>query len=302
MRDHVRVAAVALDARPGETEHNLGRLEGWAHRAAEQGASLLLTPELSLTGFIPNHPVGDHAHWLRDALAGARRIAQPIDGPAVRRLHGIARDTGVLLAAGLLEDAGPLLHNTHVLVGPDGLLGAWRKLHVPLFEMAFYNGGGAPPVVDTPLGRIGITICIDAFLPESTRLLAVQGAEIVLFPFAADPPPVTPEGWAAWASPVLQVRCAENGVFGVACNVQGDVHFAGVSQRFGGGALVVGPAGDVIARQDDTTSTSPLVVADLLRETQLEARSAFEYTFRFRRPDLYGLLATQVPARQGGDR
>jgi N-carbamoylputrescine amidase len=215
MEQHVRVAAVALDAKPGETTHNLDGIEASAHDAAAAGASLLLSPELSITGFIPNHPVGDHAAWLGRALRGARDMAQPLDGPAVRRLSGIARETGLLIGAGLLEDAGGTLFNTHVLVGPAGVLGAWRKLHVPLFEMPFYNGGGVPPVVETPLGRIGITICIDAFLPESTRLLAVQGAEIVLFPFAADPAPLTPAGWAAWAGPVVEARCRENGVFGV---------------------------------------------------------------------------------------
>ncbi len=286
MQELVRVAACALDAKPGETEHNLDRLESWAHRSGEQGASLLLAPELSVTGFIPNHPVGDHAAWLREALLAARRMAEPLAGPSVKRLRTIARDTGLLVAAGLLEDAGGRLFNTHVLVGPDGVLGAWRKLHVPMFEMPFYDGGEVPTVVETPLGRIGITICIDAFLPESVRLLAVQGAEIVLFPFAADPSPVTPEGWAAWAGPVVQARCAENGVFGVCCNVLGEVALAGASQTFGGGSLVVGPAGQVLARGDE----SPLLLADLSREAQIEARAAFEYTFRFRRPELYGLL------------
>ena len=213
MLQHVRVAAAAIDAKPGETGHNLDSIELWAHRAADGGASLLLLPELSLSGFLPNHPAANHEAWLRDALAGARRMAEPIDGPAVRRLCAIARDTGLLIAAGLLEDAGSMLFNTHVLAGPTGVLGAWRKMHVPLFEMPLYNGGGAPPVVDTPLGRIGITICIDAFLPESVRLLAVQGAEIVLFPFAADPAPLTPEGWSAWAEPTLRARCLrERGV------------------------------------------------------------------------------------------
>jgi N-carbamoylputrescine amidase len=289
MLDSVRVAAAAFEARPGERDDNLARLDERAGRAAAAGAQLLLGPELSLTGFIPNHPVGDHAAWLRDALAAARGFAEPLDGPAVQGLQCMARSRGLLLAAGLLEDAGAHLYNTHVLVGPDGLLGAWRKMHVPMFEQPFYNGGGVPAVVDTPLGRIGVTICFDAFLPESTRLLAVQGAEIVLFPFAADPPPVTPAGWVAWAAPVVQARCAENGVFGVACNVIGDLTCAGVSQRFGGGTLVVDPAGRVLATQGDEDG---LAVADLTRAAQLEARAAFEYTFRFRRPELYGLLAT----------
>lgn len=291
MQPHVRVAAVALDAKPGEIAHNLDAIESWAHRAAGDGASLLLCPELSVTGFIPNHPTGDHAAWLREALIGCRQIAEPLDGPAVRRLVAIARATGLLVAAGLLEDAGPVLHNTHVLAGPSGVVGVWRKLHVPLFEMPFYNGGGAPPVVETPIGRIGITICIDAFLPESTRLLAVQGAEIVLFPFAADPAPVSPAGWAQWASPVVRARCQENGVFGVACNVQGECSFAGVSQVFGGGTMVVGPGGEVLASDEADAGAPRLLVADLDRARQAEARAAFEYTFRFRRPELYGTLA-----------
>lgn len=291
MQPQVRVAAVAFDARPGETEANLDRIETWCRQAADAGASLVLFPELSVTGFLPNHPRADHAEWLAQALKGARAMAEPLDGPAVSRLHAIAQRTGVLIAAGLLEDAGPLLHNTHVLVGPDGRLGAWRKMHVPLFEMALYNGGDAPTVVDTPLGRIGVTICFDAFLPESTRLLAVQGAEIVLFPYAADPPPVTPCGWAQWAGRTLEVRCAENGIFGVACNTFGHVAFAGSEQRFPGGAMVVGPAGTVLARHDDESATPHVLVADLWKGALDDARSQFEYTFRFRRPELYGALS-----------
>jgi N-carbamoylputrescine amidase len=291
MQDQVRVAAVAFDAAAAATAANLDRIGDHCRRAADEGAALVLFPELSITGFVPNHPTGDHASWLRDALQGARAMAERLDGAAVRRLVDIARETGVLVAAGLLEDAGHLLHNTHVLVGPGGLLGAWRKMHVPLFEMPLYNGGGVPDVVDTPLGRIGITICFDAFLPESTRLLAVRGAEIVLFPFAADPEPVTPLAWAAWAGRTLEARCAENGVFGVACNTFGDVSFAGVSQHFPGGAMVVGPDGTVLARQEEATSAPHVLVADLERARLAAARAAFEYTFRFRRPELYGSLA-----------
>jgi predicted amidohydrolase len=291
MLQHVRVAAAAIEAKPGESGHNLDGIETWAHRAADTGASLLLCPELSLTGFLPNHPEEDHAAWLREALTGGRRMAEPLDGPSVRRLTGIAAATGLLIAAGLLEDAGAVLYNTHVLVGPTGLLGAWRKMHIPLFEMPLYNGGGVPPVVETPIGRVGITICIDAFLPESVRLLAVQGAEIVLFPFAADPSPVTPEGWLAWAGPIVHTRCVENGVFGVACNVHGHVEFAGAEQTFGGGAVVLGPDGRELARHRDDDRGAHMVVADLDREAQIEARAAFEYTFRFRRPELYGRLA-----------
>lgn len=290
MLPSAKVAAVAFDARPGETAANLDRINSWCARAADAGAQLVLFPELSLTGFVPNHPTADHAAWLQAALSGGRAMAEPIDGPAVTRLSAIARRHGVLIAAGLLEDAGHVLHNTHVLVSRDGTLGAWRKMHVPLFEMSLYNGGGAPEVVETPLGRIGVNICFDAFLPESTRLLAVGGAEIVLFPFAADPEPVTPAGWVSWAGRTLEARCAENGVFGIACNTAGEVAFAGASQRFPGGALVIGPDGRVLASADEADGEAAMLVTDLDRAALTAARARFEYTFRLRRPELYGPL------------
>ncbi|MEZ6045403.1 MAG: carbon-nitrogen hydrolase family protein [Planctomycetaceae bacterium] len=146
----------------------------------------------------------------------------------------MARKHDLWFSVGLLEDAGNLMFNTQILVGPTGLCGRWRKMHIPMFETPFYNGGEAPQVVETELGRIGCNICFDSLLPESTRLLAVQNVEIVLFPYAADPPPRTPAGWEAWASTALAARCAENGVFGVACNYVGEVECAGVKQNFPG--------------------------------------------------------------------
>jgi len=285
MQDRVRVAAVSLESHPGETASNLESIRLWTARAAAEGAGLVLFPELSLTGFVPNHPAGDHAAWLRQALAGARRMAEPLDGPAAGALCEIARAAGVYIAAGLLEDAGNLLYNTHLLAGPQGIAGAWRKLHIPMFEMPFYVGGPPPPVAATPLGRLGVNICFDALLPESTRLLAVQNVEMALFPFAADPAPGTVEAWTAWASPALRARCVENGIFGLACNYAGTVSFAGVEQTFPGGALAIGPRGEILA------AGAPMLLADFSVETLLAARAEPEYLFRFRRPELYRSLA-----------
>jgi predicted amidohydrolase len=286
MIDSLRVAAVAADSHPGETAHNLASIEAACRRASAAGAQLALLPELSITGFLPNHPTGDHARWLREALAGARGMAEPIPGAATARLCEIASRTGLYVAAGMLEDAGNVLHNTLVLAGPDGLAGVWRKMHIPMFETPFYNGGPAVETVATPLGRIGGNICFDALLPESTRLLAVGNAEVVLFPFAADPAPGTAAAWAAWAGPALRARCVENGVFGVACNYCGSVRYAGVEQRFPGGALAVGPAGETLGEGDG----SGMLVVELRNDALSCARSSPEYLYRFRRPEIYGSL------------
>jgi predicted amidohydrolase len=291
MLDELRVAAVAVDSRPGESEQNLAKIARWTERAAAAGAALALFPELSLTGFIPNHPQTDHQAWLREALLAARRVAVGLDSPTVEALKSLAARHSIAISVGMLEDAGNVLYNTQLLVAPDGTVEPTRKMHVPMFEMPFYNPGPGPRVVETPLARIGTKICFDALLPESTRLLAVQNVEIVLFPFAADPPPCTPEGWAAWAIPALRVRCQENGVFGVAVNYVGRVECAGVSQSFPGGGVVVSPRGDVVAAWTGKPGEPDMLLATLRADDLLAARAEPEYLFRFRRPELYGPLA-----------
>lgn len=286
MRNTVRAAAVPLNSLSGDYDGNLERIENAAREAADAAAQIALFPELSLSGFIPNHPVGDHAGWLRRALRAARAHAQTVPGPATEALARVAARTGLLIAAGLLEDGGNMLFNTHVLVGPSGLLGAWRKLHVPMFEMPFYNGGSGLTVSQTDLGRIGVNICFDALIPESARLLAVENVEIALFPFAADPSPGTAEAWAEWALPALRARCVENGIFGLAANYQGRVACEGAEQTFPGGAAAIGPRGELLAGPQPG-----MLVAEFRREDLLNARAEPEALFRFRRPELYGPLA-----------
>lgn len=291
MQDTVRVAAVAVDAKPGDTAGNLKKIDDWTARASEHGAGLVLFPELSLTGFLPNHPVGDHDAWLRAALKKARQVAEPIDGSAVETLADVAKRHGLIVSAGMLEDAGSVLYNTQVIVGAEGLLGRWRKMHVPMFEMPFYNGGETPQVIETPLGRLGVNICFDALLPESTRLLAIENAEIVLFPFAADPPPATPAGWEKWAGPPLVARCSENGVFGLACNYVGRVECAGAEQTFPGGGIAIGPCGETLAQWDVEAGQPGMLTVEFTSNQLESARAEPEYLFRFRRPELYGPLA-----------
>jgi N-carbamoylputrescine amidase len=291
MHNDLRIAAVAVDTQPGQLSANLKKIASWVGKAASAGARIVLFPELSLTGFVPNHPTQNHDAWLREALRFCRNTAERLDGSAVGHLSKLAGDHDVLICAGMLEDAGNLLHNTQILVGGSGLLGYWRKMHVPMYEMPFYNGGGPPDVVDTPLGRIGVNICFDALFPESTRLLALENAEIVLFPFAADPPPATSQAWADWAGIALRSRCVENGVYGVACNYVGEVTCASVSQCFPGGAMAIDPRGQVFGDWTARSGEPGMMLVNLSANLLREARAEPEYLFRFRRPELYGPLA-----------
>ncbi len=111
MLDRVRVCAAAVDTKPGQLASNVEKLCDAIGRAAAEGAQLVLFPELSLSGFIPNHPRGDHEQWLRRALAEARRLALPPDAPAIEALREAAQRHQLRVCVGLLEDAGNLLYN-----------------------------------------------------------------------------------------------------------------------------------------------------------------------------------------------
>jgi len=286
-----RLAAAAVESKPGETQENLRLIHEACGDLHRKGAELVLFPELSVSGFLPNHPKVEHEPWLREGLKLIRNQAEPVPGPSVDRLVEIAREFDILLAAGLFEEAGPLIHNSHVLVGPKGILSVTRKMHIPIFEAPFYNGGGPPEVADTRLGRIGVSICFDTLLPESARLLAVENAELVLFPFASDPDPKTVEGWISHHAALLRTRCLENGFFGLVVNYAGFVRGNNAEMTFPGGGMFLAPNGKILDQWPGETACAGSMVVELDPDLLAEARAHPEFAFRFRRPELYGSLS-----------
>ena len=292
MNDCVRIVAVTVESKPAEVDGNLQLIDRSCRAAARDGADVVLFPELSLSGFLPNHPTKNHEDWLRVAIRKVSRMAEPLDGDAVRGLVEISRRYDLFVSAGFVEDGDNLRYNTQVVVGPDGLVGRWRKMHIPMFEAPFFDGGDPPVVAQTDVGRIGVNICFDVLMPESTRLLAVNRAEIVLMPFAADPPPVTPKGWSDWARPAICARCVENGVFGVAVNYVGHVRLVGVEQAFPGGGVAIGPDSSCLAEWTGAAGQASTLSVDLERDLLVDARARPEYLFRCRRPELYKALSS----------
>jgi predicted amidohydrolase len=286
-----RIAAAAIHSLPGQPAANLELMAPVCRNLKSEGVELILFPELSLSGFLPNHPVREHEPWLRVGLKTVRNWAEPIPGPSVRGLLDLAEELGCFISAGLFEDAGSLVHNTQVLAGPGGFLHLTRKMHIPIFEAPFYNGGGPSAVAQTPLGRVGTAICFDTLLPESTRLLAIQDPDLVLFPFASDPDPKTVEGWFDNNAPLLRIRCLENGFFGLAVNQNGPVSALGEEMYFPGGGFFLGPRGQVLAQWKGETAFPGTLIVDLDPTLLEEARSHPEFGLRFRRPELYRGLA-----------
>jgi predicted amidohydrolase len=163
---------------------NLTRYLYYMDRAAEVGARLLVLPEQSLQGYLHNA-----AELRMETLAYQHAHAEKVpDGPSTRLLMREAQKRNLYLVWGMTEvdpDQGPdVLYNTAVLVGPEGYIGKYRKIHQPLDELHIYWPGDQWPVFETALGRIGLLICYDKQFPEATRELALRGAHLLVMPTA----------------------------------------------------------------------------------------------------------------------
>ena len=123
---------------------------------------------------------------IGEQLKAQYNLAEPIPGPSTERVEKLCREHGVHIIFGMPEesDVKGVLHNTAVLVGPKGIIGKYRKVHLPTHtvfeEKRYYRPGQAAPVFDTRFGPIGLTICYDLYFPELTRLLALQGAQLII--------------------------------------------------------------------------------------------------------------------------
>jgi predicted amidohydrolase len=173
MAGSVALAAVRLAPHFGDVAGNRARGAAAVAEAAAGGAQLVVLPELATSGYC-----------FEDA-AEARALAEPIPGPTTEAWGAAAAAAGVVVVGGICElDADGAVRNTIVVLGPDGtLLARYRKLHLWGREkLSFLPGDEPPPVVETPVGRLGLGICFDLWFPEHVRALALAGAEIAVFP------------------------------------------------------------------------------------------------------------------------
>src|SRR5437588_9864215 len=167
----MRVAVAQIDPKLAETERNLDVCLARLDEAVAAGAQLLVLPECAIPGY------------MFESADEALPYAEEIPGPSTQALVDACHRLDVYAVCGLLERDGDVLHNAAVLVGPDGLIGGYRKTHLPFLGVdRFVVPGEELPVYETPLGRIGLEICYDLRFPEVTRTLALKGADIVAPP------------------------------------------------------------------------------------------------------------------------
>jgi predicted amidohydrolase len=223
----ITVAAVSCVLRHGDPSANLKQIARWTRAAARERADLVLFNETSATGY-----------WMDERI---RRLAEPIDGPTVRELTAIASRNSIVIAAGFVESAGDKQHNTHVLVGPGGLIGYHRKSSLPDGEEKYFDVGDDCNVLDVCGHRVGIAICYESVHPETCRRLAANGAQVILAPYHNA---VTPAEIHNGKRPYFTGRARENHIWYVACDQCG---YADNGAVIPGAVCFVNPSGEIVA-------------------------------------------------------
>ena len=269
-------------------EENLARSERGIRHAAHEGAALVLLQELHTTPYFCQ--TEEVRHFDR---------AEPVPGPTTERLGRLAAELGVVIVASLFERRGPgLHHNTAVVLERDGhIAGLYRKMHIPddpgFHEKFYFAPGdlGFRPV-ETSVGRLGVLVCWDQWFPEAARLMALAGADLLLYPTAIGWDPRDDEEeqrrqFEAWQI-VQRGHAVANGLPLLCCNRSGfepDPSGCTAGIRFWGGSFASGPQGEMLAEAGNDSEETLVVSIDTGRSSAVRRIWPF---LRDRRVDAYG--------------
>lgn len=280
----MKVATTAIEV-VHDKAANADKIAGLIRQAAQSGAELVVFPEAALQGYM---------YGINDAVSESELRyhygeAEPLDGPTVLSLAEVARDNGVHAIFGITESAGAVLYNTAVLCSPDGVVHGFRKVHRGGSELHIYEAGTRVQPVQTSIGRMGVNICYDMCFPEISRMHALAGAQLLVFPNAWPGDPNIGEVDDPRLMPFVmfpRARAWENQCFVITANVVGAPDIGDV--MYYGHSRVIDPLGRIIA---DTGSDEGIVYADIdLAGGILDARTGpfFGYNLlKDRRPDVY---------------
>jgi N-carbamoylputrescine amidase len=277
MNAPVTIACLQTEPVFGDVDTNLAALTSAITAAVEDGAQIVVAPELCTTGYV---------FGTREE---AYALAEPVGGQgAVDALVDLARDLGVHLVAGFAERDGDRLYNSALVAGPRGVLGVYRKLHLWEAEALYFERGDRGlPVFATPHGRIAAMICYDAWFPELWRLAALQGADLVCLPTNWVPIP----GQAPERPPMATILCMaaahQNSLYVAAADRIGTER----GQPFIGSSLVVAPTGWPVCGPASASAPATVIAhVDLADARRQRAFNPFNHLLRDRRRDVYGAM------------
>ena len=278
------IACVQMDCLLGEPKANLSKILDSIRAGAKRDARLMVFPECSLTGY------------AFESLEEALPFAESLNGPSAQAIAEVCRETGVFAAVGFIESDGEKFFNSLMLVGPEGVIGGYRKAHLPFIGIDRFLSPGDRPfqIFELPFGKVGLNICYDISFPESARVLKLMGAELILL--ATNWPP------GAWRSPefVVNTRALENHLFYAAVNRVGTER----GWQFIGRSKVVDCNGDTLAEASPEAEELLVVGLELPEANNnhiINVPGAYEVDrLADRRPEMYGSIArsTKPLARQ----
>ena len=205
--------------------------------------------------------------------------AEPVEGPTFHSLLSFARESPCYVAYGFAEKADHI-YNSAALLGPEGLIGVYRKVHLFDRENLFFEAGNQGfPVFDLPLGRIGLMICFDWIYPEAARTLALQGAQLIAHPSNLV---------LSYCPDAMITRCLENRVFAATADRVGVENRGSTNLRFVGSSEIVSPQGRVMARLSGEDTGIAVVNVDL-READSKRINQHNDLLADRHPTQYNL-------------
>lgn len=257
---------------------------------AEEGAQLVVLSELH-----------DSLYFCQTEDVNKFSLSQELPGEFTEFYGAAARDNGVVLVTSTFERRAPgLYHNTAVIFESDGrIAGKYRKMHIPddpgFYEKFYFTPGdlGFEPV-ETSLGKLGVLVCWDQWYPEAARLMAMRGAEILIYPTAIGWNPDDPEDEKrrqrdAWIT-IQRAHAIANGIPVISVNRVGfeeDLSESTSGIDFWGSSFITGPQGEIIAQCPEQSAAEVCVDIDLQRSENVRQWWPF---FRDRRIDAYSLL------------
>jgi predicted amidohydrolase len=230
-------------------------------------ADLYVLPELFATGY----------NFIDRSEVEA--VAEEVQGPTFHSLLGFARESSCYVTYGFAEKADHI-YNSAALLGPDGLVGLYRKVHLFDRETLFFEPGNLGfPVFDLPFGKIGLMVCFDWIYPEAARTLALQGAQLIAHPSNLV---------LSYCPDAMITRCLENRVFAATSDRVGIENRGSINLRFIGSSEIVSPRGRVLARLGSDETGIAVVNVDL-READTKRVNEHNDLLADRKPTQYSL-------------
>jgi N-carbamoylputrescine amidase len=280
--------ALIQQSNSADRAKNIAKLEQNIRDCALQGAELIVLQELH-----------NGLYFCQTEDPAVFEQAETIPGPSTYSFGLLAKELAVVIVLSLFEKRAPgLYHNTAVVIDKDGTIaGKYRKMHIPddpaYYEKFYFTPGdlGFEPI-QTSIGKLGILVCWDQWYPEAARLMAMAGAELLIYPTAigwesTDTDAEKNRQTEAWIT-VQRGHAIANGLHVVSCNRVGyEADPSGITNgiQFWGSSFVAGPQGEVILKGSKDNEENILLEIDLNRTEEVRRMWPF---FRDRRIDVYG--------------